>query len=241
MSDTYLLDATISFWDVDRDQLLTLAGMFQILQEGAIRHADLHDLGAQAKATNGDTWFLNRISTAIHRYPRYGESVRLATWSAGIRSFKGYREFRLHAGGELLLSASSLWLRLNHETGALVRVPPEVARAFPERPGDVFHPQIEKLRFDHPPANAVTQDISIRYSDIDVNGHVNNAAYYDYLQTALAGLGAPVHPKRIELHFVKEITPSLTRVSFTGAMADGHALFAFGSGSECFTRGRVTF
>lgn len=239
MSDSYVLDSTISFWNVDREQFLTLTGIFQLLQEGAIRHADQHGLGAQAKLTNGDTWFLNRISAAIHRYPRYGETIRLTTWSSGIRAFKGYREFRLHAGGELLLAASSLWLRLNHQTKALVSVPPELARAFPARTDDVFHAGIEKLRFEEPPDTAAVQEISLRYSDIDLNGHVNNAAYFDYVQTALAGMGESVHPARLELHFLKEISPNLRHVVFRGQASGGQILFSLGSGPECFTRGRV--
>lgn len=239
MSDAYIHESVISFWDVDCEQVLTLTGIFRLLQEGAIRHADQYELGVQAKLTNGDTWFLNRIAAVIHRYPRYDEKVRLTTWSSRIRGFKGYREFRLEVGEELLLAASSLWLRVNHGSGMLVRVPPEVARAFPERDGDVFYAEIEKMRFEDPPESAAALEISVRYSDIDVNGHVNNAAYFDFVQTGLAGMGAPVHPREIEVHFLKEIPPDSGRVTFRGHQDGAEVLFAFRKGDVCFTRGRV--
>lgn len=238
MPDTYVLESAISFWNVDREQLLTLTGVFKLLQEGAIKHADLHDMGSQAMLTRGETWVLNRIAAAIHRYPGYREKVRLETWSSGIRGFKGYREFRLYADRELLVSASSLWLYLNCGSKTLMRVPRELAQAFPERADEVFHPELDKLRFDAPAA-ASGHEVSLRYSDIDSNGHVNNAAYFDYLQTALAHSGAPVRPARLELQFVKEIPALLRSITVRVQPLNGKFLVSFGSGDECFAKGKI--
>jgi medium-chain acyl-[acyl-carrier-protein] hydrolase len=239
MSDTFVLESAISYWNVDREQVVTLTGLFKLLQEGAIRHADQHNLGSQSMRTRGESWILNRIAARIHRYPRYGEAVRLETWSSGIRGFKGYREFRLQAGGELVVEASSLWLYVDIGTKSLVRVPRELAAAFPERAGAVFHPDLDKLRLDEAPADSASQEISLRYSDIDSNGHVNNAAYFDYLQTALALTGGPAHPTHVELHFVKEIPPALDKVMVRVARRADGALASFTSGADCFARARL--
>ncbi|MFA5264295.1 MAG: acyl-ACP thioesterase domain-containing protein [Opitutaceae bacterium] len=239
MSDTFHLDSTVSFWNVDRDQTLTLTGVFKLLQEGAIKHADLYDVGSRAMLARGESWVLNRMSAAIHRYPRYEESLHLETWSSGIRGFKGYREFRLRAGEELLVSASSLWLYLNVKNKVLTRVPSELAESFPERGDNAFHPDIDKLRLVEPVAPTGSVEVSVRYSDIDSNGHVNNAAYFDYLQTALARLGEPVRPARIELQFAKEIPPTLDLVKVDTQKQDNQLLFRVGSETECFAKGRL--
>lgn len=110
MSETFTLNSTVSYWDVDRDQLLTLGGVFKLLQEAAIKHADLFDLGAKAMAAHGESWVLNRVAAEIVRYPRYEEAVKVVTWSAGVRGFRGYRDLRLYCGEELVASASTLWL-----------------------------------------------------------------------------------------------------------------------------------
>ena len=108
MSDTFVLESAISYWNVDREQVVTLTGLFKLLQEGAIRHADQHNLGSQSMRARGESWILNRIAARIHRYPRYGEAVRLETWSSGIRAFKGYREFRLQTGALVAQMADEL-------------------------------------------------------------------------------------------------------------------------------------
>jgi len=240
VSDSYVLDSVVSYWDVDREQLFTLPGVFKLLQEGAIKHADLHDVGSRMMMERGETWVLNRISAALMRYPRYEERLRLVTWSAGIRGFKGYREFRLYAGEELVVSASSLWLYLNFQTKTFARVPAELAAGFPERRDDVFHPDLDRLRLDEPAPEAPGCAVSLRYSDLDSNGHVNNTSYLDYLQTALAATGHSVRPSRVELQFLKEIPPSIPAVQLRLEPREGRILAAYGASGECFAKAAVT-
>jgi len=239
-SETFVLDSVVSFWDVDREQLFSLPGVFKLLQEGAIKHADMHGVGSRSMLERGETWVLNRISAALLRYPRYEERLRLVTWSAGIRGFKGYREFRLYAGEELILSGSSLWLYLNIHTKSFVRVPAELAAGFPERRDDLHHPDLDRLRLDEPVAEAPSCAVSLRYSDLDSNGHVNNTSYLDYLQTALAATGHSVRPTRVEMQFLKEIPPTIPAVGLRVESRDGRVLVAYGAGTECFAKAAVT-
>ena len=145
MTEELVLNTTVSYGDVDRDGVLLLPGVFKFLQEAAIKHADQFDAGTQAMVNRGESWVLNRMAAAIHRYPRYEEPVRVVTWSSGIRTFKGYRDFRVFCGDELVVAASSLWLYVNLQTKALVRVPEEIAARFPSGPGAVLHPDLDKL------------------------------------------------------------------------------------------------
>src|SRR5208283_2472423 len=190
MSAELTLDTTVAYWDVDRDNLLRLPAVFKFLQEAAIKHADQFDAGTRAMANRGESWMLNRMAATLQRYPRYEEKVSIVTWSSGIRTFKGYRDFRVYCGDELVLAASSLWLYVNMKTKSLLRVPDEVARIFPSRPGEEFRPDLEKLKLAAPAGRSPPAcRVSVRYSDFDGNGHVNNTTYFDILQTALARSG----------------------------------------------------
>jgi len=213
MTDEFILQTTVPYWNVDREQVLLLRGVFEFFQEAAIKHADLFDTGTRAMISRGESWVLNRMAAAIHRYPRYEEAVKVVTWSTGVRACKGFRDFRFYCGDELVASASSLWLYVNLKTKTLSRVPPDVAAAFPSRPGDVFRPELDKLKLTPPAAGTAGRAISVRYSDVDGNGHVNNTAYFDYLQTALARSGGSPRPSRLEIQFLKEIPPTAETVS----------------------------
>ena len=212
-SEEFVLNGAVTYWSVDREQTLLLRSLFEFLQEAAIKHADQADSGTRAKALRGETWVLHRVAAAVQRYPRYEEPLKVVTWSTGIRAFKGYRDFRVYCGSELIASASSIWLYFSLVNKALCRVPREVAARFPSRPGDSFCPDLEKLSLAPPAAGAPAVTVSLRYSDVDGNGHINNTAYLDCLQTALARSGLPPRPRSLQMQFTKEIHPDAVSVA----------------------------
>ena len=210
----FIHEVSVRFAEVDRDQVMLLPSLFQLLQEAAIRHADLYGVGAAGIAERGTSWVLNRLVVGIERYPRRDEALRVETWSTGVHGFRGHREFRLFCGEELLLSASSLWLWIDLRTRTLARVPEELAAAFPVG-GDgrpPYRTELERIRFAAPAAPAPAVPVNVRYSDFDANGHVNNTAFIDYLQTALVRHGSTPHPRRLELQFLREIPLSAETV-----------------------------
>jgi acyl-ACP thioesterase len=237
MTEEFSLTTAVPYWNVDREQMLLLRGVFELLQEAAIKHADQFDAGTRAMAIRGESWVLNRMAVAIHRYPRYGEPLRVVTWSTGIRIFKGYRDFRVYCGDELVVSASTLWLYVNLKTKSLCRVPQEITATFPSRPDAVFHPDLDKLELTPPAAATAGHDVSVRYSDVDGNGHVNNTAYFDYLQTALARGGFPPRPRRLEIQFLKEIPPDTDKVSVRLEPRDSAVAFGLAGPAGLFAQG----
>jgi acyl-ACP thioesterase len=233
----FTLGGAVSYWNVDRDNLLTLRSLFAFLQEAAIRHADKCGAGAHAKETRGESWVLHRMAVSVSRYPRYEEALRVSTWSSGIRAFKGFRDFRVYCADELVVSASSVWLYLNIAAKAVCRVPGEIAAGFPTRPADVFWPPLEKMRFETPAAAKLDREISVRYSDYDGNDHVNNTVYFDYLQTALAAGGFPARPGLLRVEFLREIPLSVERVTVSLERREAAVVFSLGQPAGLFARG----
>jgi len=240
MSDTFVLRSSVAFGDVDRDNVLTLQGVFKLLQEAAIAHANLYDTGTDAMVTRGESWVLKRMAVAIDRYPRYGEALRVETWSTGIRVSKGHRDFRVYAAdGEPIVRGSSLWLYISVLAKSVVRVPAEIAARFPSRPDDVFCPDLDGLAFDAPdhlPADVLP--VSLRYSDVDANDHVNNTAYLDLLQTALSRLRRPPRPRDVRIKYGRGIPGEAAGVEVRLSPAvDGATRFSIASGEEVVAQG----
>ena len=241
MSNEYNLETTVRFSEVDRDQVMLLPALFQLLQEAAIRHADMYGVGAHGIAERGTSWVLNRLAVGLTRYPRRDETLRVETWSTGVRGFRGYREFRLFSGAEQLLAGSSLWLWIDLRTRMLTRVPAELAETFPVGGGGhvPYQPDLEKRRFVAPEPAAPATAVTVRYSDCDANSHVNNTAYYDYLQTALARQGRSAHPLKLELQFLREIPPRTDTVQVRLAPRGDATAFAVGGGEADYAVGEV--
>ena len=240
MSAEFILDAVVPFADVDREQVMLLSRVGKLLQEAAIQHADMYGVGARDIAERGTSWVLNRLAVEILRYPRRDEPVRVQTWSTGVRGFKGFREFRVWSGEELVITGTSLWLWIDLRTRMLTRVPQELASLFPVGAGSPpYRPDIEKLRFAAPAEEAPTVPVSVRYSDFDANGHVNNTAFFDFLQTALVQSGRGAHPRRLELQFQREIPTGTTAVSVRLAPGEAGTVFAICGAEGSYAQGIV--
>ncbi len=239
IDDKYILDGSVSYWSVDRENLLSPRGLFEFLQEAAIKHADQCGAGAHAMEERRESWVLHRMAVAVRRYPRYEERLRIVTWSSGIRAFKGFREFNAYCGTELVASASSVWLYFNLATKTLCRVPREIAAGFPTHPEGVSFPGLEKMRLEPPREGSPSREVSIRYSDVDGNGHVNNTAYIDYLQTALAASGFSPRPRVVTIQYLKEILPALELVTVCLERRGEDAAFSLGSPGGLFAQGMV--
>lgn len=232
MSATMTQHPIVSFASVDRENVMTLRAVFLTLQEIAIAHANLFDTGTNAMLERGESWLLSRMAVSIERYPRYEEKLQVHTWSSGIRGFKGFRDFRVtDASGATVILGSSMWVYFNTRTLTIMRVPADVAERFPSNPDTAFCPQLEKLEFDAPGDGARSFVLSLRYSDIDANDHVNNTAYLDLLQTALARSGLPLRPKNVRLKYAKPVPAGTESVEVRlapAAEAGGHVSFSIG-------------
>lgn len=239
MSEVFTLESVVSYWDVDREQRMTLGGVFKLLQEAAIKHADVYGLGAKAMVAHGESWVLNRVAVAIMRYPVYEEQLKVATWSAGIRGFRGYRELRVYRGDELVITASTLWLYINLATKTLARVPEPLAVRFPVGRAEQFRPDLEKRKFAPLAREAPACPVTLRYADFDGNAHLNNTAYLDCLQTALATLGQPPRPREVEMQFMKEVPPTVGSITVAVEARPGGAGFAISSGPDVHAQGSV--
>lgn len=203
----------VSFGDVDRRERMLLPRVFKVLQDAAIAHANQFGTGTEAMTTRGETWMLHRIAAKIARYPRPNEVLQVETWSNGIKGFKGIRDFRVRdAEQRLVVAASSVWLYVSVQKQSIVRVPAEIARNFPVCPEALSFAEIESLEFALPAAGAPVVTLDLRYSDFDVNQHVNNAAYLEFVQTALTRTGHNPYPHEVRVKFGKAIPGDADRV-----------------------------
>jgi acyl-ACP thioesterase len=240
MTEKLSLDARLTFGDVDCRGRILLSRMFKLLQESAIAHANTFGVGTQVMSTRRESWVLNRIAVAIERYPEVDETLRVETWSNGIKVFKGFRDFRIYdARQQPIVSASSLWLYVSMETKAIVRVPRDVARDFPVCVEAPAYPELEKLPFDSPADDISVVPVGLRYSDFDANEHVNNAAYLDFMQTALARTGRSLHPRRIQVKYAKAIPTGCEQVDVRIDPPGATTRFSIGDAGTPFAVGAI--
>jgi len=175
-TDEYL----IASYEVDTEGKTPLTSLCKLMQETAYNHAEHLGFGYHQLKEQNLFWVLSRMLIKIYRYPKWGERIKLRTWPTGIERLFAYRDFRLmDEQGETIGAASSAWLIL------------DMVKHRPQRP-DELRTKIDTL--PDPPilkerpakianlTHSLTGDFfSVRYSDLDLYDHVNNAKYIEWI------------------------------------------------------------
>ena len=147
-------------------------------------HAEKLGVGYQRLQAENKIWVLSRLLIKIARYPRWAETVRVHTWPRAAKSVFAMRDFEMFdSSGERMLAGASAWLLLDTTTKKPLRVDKlvsEIQKSFPDRRALEQEPQ----KLDRCESNSASFDVTVRYTDIDVNGHVNNSRYIGWLMDA---------------------------------------------------------
>ncbi|MDR2868086.1 MAG: hypothetical protein LBV46_00900 [Bacteroidales bacterium] len=162
---------------VDSRQRLTPNSLLELMQDVAWEHSTSYNVGWEFLQTINLFWALSKMHIKINRLPRWTEEITLRTWGKTPENVIFHRDFEmLDAEGNLLLNATSSWATLAIDTGRVQKLPEEVGYRLPVPPNKYAilepAPKIQKMEVITPP---VFQ--SVRYSDIDMNQHVNNTKY----------------------------------------------------------------
>ncbi|MDR0386010.1 MAG: hypothetical protein LBH60_08025 [Prevotellaceae bacterium] len=171
----------VNSYFTDLKKQISLPSLFYLLQESAIVHAENHNFGWATLLENNLFWALSRIKVQICHYPLWNDSIVVETWSKGPDALMAYRDFEVYApNSEKILSATSAWLMLNVETRKPQRITP-MKDLFPA-PYDrsALDIRLGKLPKHSTPAGDCVIN-TVPYSALDINGHVNNTLYIQWI------------------------------------------------------------
>jgi medium-chain acyl-[acyl-carrier-protein] hydrolase len=170
----------IRSFDVDLKQQASLEALTRYFLDAAWNHAEALGVGFRRLADEHKFWVLSRMAIRVTRYPRWGDTVLLRTWPRGVKSLFAMRDFEISdSHGSLLVAGSSAWLVLDARSHRPQRIE-KLTAGIPDLPARIaLADELGKLPAPtNPTSNLATQ---VRYSDIDVNGHVNSARYIGWL------------------------------------------------------------
>lgn len=171
------------------------------------------DDSRDADLVHADAWVVRRTVIEVHRFPVYDEAVELVTWCSGAGSRWADRRTTISGEHGGLVETVTLWVAVDPITGRPRTLGPD----FVERYGEASRGRVVSARLQHggPPAGATGTPWPLRFTDFDVLGHVNNAAYWEPVEEVLAARRDLRAPLRAELeHAVAAelgATPSIAR------------------------------
>ncbi len=147
--------------------------------------AYLQDVAADdaedAHLPEGRAWVLRRTALRIERLPVLYEDVGITTWCSGVGGRWAERSTTITGArgvGErgVCVEATAVWVYVDLHSGAPQVLPPEFYAAYGD--GVRAHKVSARLTHSGPPDAAPRSAWSLRATDFDVLGHVNNAVYW---------------------------------------------------------------
>lgn len=175
---------TIRATEVDPKGKITLKSICDFFQEVAGNNAkslnfDITDLNQQDM-----TWVLHRMDINIQHYPKWRETVTIETWPAAGDALRAYRNYRiLDEQGNELGCCLSYWMMLNLKTRRPQRMTQEILNTRLSKRDHVLAVKTNRMKAIVDCESVITFDV--RRSDLDMNQHVNNATYIDWMLETL--------------------------------------------------------
>ena len=173
----YTRDLTIQCFETDASWRLKPASFMNFAQEAAGNHAVFLGFGYDELIAKNTAWILSRVHVVFTDTPKWKEDITLTTWHKGLNRLFYLRDFVLtDKEGRERVKATTSWLVLNLETRRLVR-DPELMEEGTVCAENVIETPADKVQMPKDIENVHVMDHVVAYSDVDMNGHTNNAMY----------------------------------------------------------------
>ncbi len=164
----------IHYYEIDYKKRVLVTSLMNYLDDVATSQSEKLGVGIDYLREHKLAWMLYKWDINIHRYPVFGEKVRVRTAPHSFYKFYAYRCFEiLSHKGEKLVDAKSQWLFVDTVKKRPIKIPREMYEIY----GVGVDNSLEIEDAAAPSLIDVEKEFRVRYSDIDTNRHVNNVKY----------------------------------------------------------------
>ena len=160
------------------------SALLTAMQEMSGTHCALLGCGRDDLLKRGVVWVLARSEVQMTRYPNLGETVTAQTFHKPVRLrfFPRYYIFK-DSAGDVIGKAGTLWLLMDIHTRQTIPAG-DIAALLPDN-SELAAPMALPATVGQLQGEETVSLYDPVYTDLDVNGHVNNTRYADWLCNAL--------------------------------------------------------
>ena len=166
------------------------------------------ELGVSDKAILEDynlVWIITDYDIEVVRLPRFAEEITIETEALSYNRLFCYRRFTIYdEEGQDLIHMMATFVLMDRDSRKVHAVEPEIVAPYQSDFDKklIRGPKYESLE------EPFSKDYHVRFYDLDMNGHVNNSKYLDWIFEVMgADFLTQYIPKKINLKYVKEVRP----------------------------------
>lgn len=199
-------DIRVRSEDVNKNNDLTLRGLFKYLLNAASTHSDMVGYGLDDIEITHVAWIIMNWKVEVYRYPKVAEAIHIRTWTRDISKLYTFRDFEvIDNTGTRIAIGTSKWIMVHSKTREILKIPQEVVEAFGPVNTMIFPDEIVKLQ--EPKEEFLNQfNYTVLRRDLDANNHVNNLNFLDFaLETLPADVYENIKFKNINIMYKRQL------------------------------------
>lgn len=195
--------------EADIHHRASVFAMGNYLQEMARAHAQELGWGIDLLREKGQFWVSTRLLIEIDEAPEPGDTIHVQTWPKGTDRLFALRDFLISSRNRVIARATSSWalLGLPHRRPVSLDAMSELMfarkdiHAVERIPDKLPSPSGQVEQFKH----------DVRYSELDLNGHVNNTRYINWmLDTLPIDFHRDYAVREVQCNYLAEVFPDQT-------------------------------
>ncbi len=182
MSIVHVSQFKIRDYECDAYGHLNHANYIRLMQEAAFDASIAVGYPKERYEAMQRLWLARATRIEYHAPLLYGDVVTIKTWVADFRQVRSLRQYEFYRSEEMVAQAQTDWVFLDRTSSKVVAVPSDIIAAYT---GDSLVERLPRTGFQQPPPapeGAFTLRKRVEWRDIDSAQHLNNAAYFNYME-----------------------------------------------------------
>ena len=166
------------------------------------------ELGVSDKTILEDynlVWIITEYDIEVVRLPRFAEEITIETEALSYNRLFCYRRFTIYdEAGQDLIHMMATFVLMDRDSRKVQAVESEIVAPYQSEFDKKLIRGPKYANLEAP----ISKDYHVRFYDLDMNGHVNNSKYLDWIFEVMgADFLTQNIPKKINLKYVKEVRP----------------------------------
>ena len=206
MGLTYQMKMKIPFDMADMNGHIKLPSLILLsLQVSGSQSAQLGVSDKEILEKYNLVWIITEYDIDVIRLPRFSEEMTIETEALSYNRLFCYRRFTIYdESGQAIIQMLASFALMDRDSRKVHSVDPEMVAPYQSE----FSKKIIRGPKYTDLENPTNKDYHVRFYDLDMNGHVNNSKYLDWIFEVMGADFLMDHiPQKINLKYVKEVRP----------------------------------
>ena len=150
-------------------------------------------------------WIITEYDIDVIRLPRFSEEMTIETEALSYNRLFCYRRFTIYdESGQAIIQMLATFALMDRDSRKVHSVDPDIVAPYQSEFSKKIIRGPKYTDLDNP----TSKDYHVRFYDLDMNGHVNNSKYLDWIFEVMGADFLMDHiPQKINLKYVKEVRP----------------------------------